>query len=127
MSQELVAIGNELVALSSMFLPATPLSVLPSQLVIARAWQVNSTNVLLLAANSAPNASPIVLKLATSFSGTANVLFESDVSPRTVSHGILEDTLAGYSVRIYSIDLTSSDHGAPHLPVGASRVLPVTV
>lgn len=112
MSQEVVAIGNELVALSAMFLPAAPLSVLPSQLVIARAWQVNATNVLLLAANSSPNASSILLKLATSFSGTANVLYESDVSPRTVSHGVLEDSVAGYSVRIYSIDLIASDHGA---------------
>ena len=109
MSLELISIGNELLALSEMFLSAAPLAVSTSQTAIARAWRVNATNVLLLVANSAPSTATIILKIQSSLSGTARVLYESGVSPRTLSGGVLDDSLSGFSVRIYSIDLSTSD------------------
>lgn len=104
MNAELTTIAQQLGVLSSMFLPATSLSVRPAAGVLARAWQVSDVNVLLIVANSMTTGGDnVVVKLGgAAFSGTANVLFEQ-VPPVKVTDSVLVDTLTPYYVRVYNI------------------------
>lgn len=118
MSLELVAIGNELIALSEMFISASPIPVAASLSTIARAWQVNDSNVLLIVGNSASISAEVTFKLIPLMVyGTAYVLYEEGVTPRQLVQGVLQDNLAGYSIRIYSIHTSQTEQESALLQV----------